>query len=143
MYSIGANTSDKKAAAVVKLVKKIGSINELILCSIALALSPVIRNFLKNFVKKCTLSELAIVIRMIGIDVFIIEKTNRSDPVNPLIQPMDPIIPMSERIITKSTINTPATLRRLASSIITIMTNPIRTKNMASARTKLLTIPTK
>jgi len=74
MYSIGANTSDRKAAAVVILVKKIGSINESILCSIAVSLSPVIRSFLKNFVKKCTLSELAIVIRMIGIDVFIMEK---------------------------------------------------------------------
>ena len=143
MYSIGANTNDRNAAAVVILVKKIGNINESMLCSIAFALSPVIRSFLKNFVKKCTLSELAIVIRMIGIDVFIMEKTNRSDPVNPLIQPMDPIIPISERIITESTINTPATLRRLANSMITIITNPIRTKNMASARTKLLTIPTK
>ena len=143
MYSIGANTSDRNAAAVVILVKKIGNINESMLCSIAFALSPVIRSFLKYFVKKCTLSELAIVIRMIGIDVFIMEKTNRSDPVKPLIQPMDPIIPISERIITESTINTPATLRRLANSMITIITNPIRTKNMASARTKLLTIPTK
>ena len=80
MYSNGANTSDRNAAAVVILVKKIGNINESMLCSIAFALSPVIRSFLKNFVKKCTLSELAIVIRMIGIDVFIMEKTNRSDP---------------------------------------------------------------
>ena len=143
MYSIGANTSDRNAAAVVKLVKKIGNINESILCSIAFALSPVIRSFLKNFVKKWILSELAIVIRMIGIDVFMIEKTKRSEPVKPLIQPMDPIIPINERIITKSIINTPAKLRRLASRITTIMSNPMRINDIASARTKLPTIPIK
>ena len=78
-----------------------------------------------------------------GIDVFIIENTKRSDPVKPLIHPMEPIIPTNDKTITKRTIITPENVLRLAKRIITIISKPIRIKNSASSRTKSPTTPIK
>ena len=119
----------KKAAMVVILVKKIGTKRASIPDAITLCTFFWNLSSLKNFVITCTPSELAIVSRMIGIEVFNKAKRNLSDPVILYAHPINPIIDTSEKTITIITIPTAGRLRRLINKIAIIMTRPAFTSN--------------
>ena len=70
----GARTKERNATIVVTLVRKIGNINEFIVPRTEFSTFPVCLIFLKNLVIICTLSEFAIVNRIIGMEVFSKEK---------------------------------------------------------------------
>ena len=80
--SIGDNVIVAKAAMVVTLVSNIGTRSESIVVPSAKRTSCLARNSLKNFETTCTPSELAIVKRMMGIEVLARVNRNRSEPVN-------------------------------------------------------------
>ena len=127
--SSGEEIIVKKAATVVILVKNIGTSKESMVVANACGTSPFNRISLKNFATTCTPSELAMVNRIMGIDVFIIVNKNRSDPVNLYTHPINPIIETKDNPITISTISTPGMLLKFNKRIVTIIRMPIFIKD--------------
>ena len=78
---MGDEMSVMNATAVVKDVKNIGRNNAFSDVETASLITPFLRTSLKNRVTKWTASELAMVSKTMGIEVFIIEKWKYSIPV--------------------------------------------------------------